>query len=359
MFIASYLANETALPTINLLHLSSRKALTAALQMAQVFPHIDFRREVTIGHLVLDTNSKAGVLAKVNPPIRPREDVEFLWQKVLEGKVDWVVSDHACCRHETKVAKNALRQHLARQVRLRRHRHVAGRELGGRRVCAAGTVHLRASSAATTTAARSASTPRSAATIRSASPAPSRATRSRAPAAMARRCASGGLQYQRNFGTAPLLITYPSADVAGTAVVPSTVDVFIGNAKAYSTPGQARPVLGAEPARSGRRRQRAGGRCATVFGKESTAVVPYVRYDSMLKQGLHDFSYEAGYLRRNYAIESNDYGDFAAVGTHRYGVTELADASRGMQKPWPTAAIWAAWSRSRCRCSAWRASAGP
>jgi len=108
VFIASYLANEAALPTINLLHLSSRKALSAALQMAAVFPHIDFRREVTIGHLVLDTNSRAGVLAKVNPPIRPREDVEFLWESVLDGKVDWVVSDHACCRHETKAAKHAL-----------------------------------------------------------------------------------------------------------------------------------------------------------------------------------------------------------------------------------------------------------
>src|SRR5687767_1372373 len=92
VFIASYLANEAALPTINLLHLSSRKALRAALQMAEVFPHIDFRREVTIGHLVLDVNSRAGVLAKVNPPIRPREDVEYLWQMMLENKIDWVVS---------------------------------------------------------------------------------------------------------------------------------------------------------------------------------------------------------------------------------------------------------------------------
>jgi len=108
VFIASYLANEAALPTINLLHLSSRKALGAALQMAAVFPHIDFRREVTIGHLILDVNAKTGALAKVNPPIRPREDVEFLWDMVLDGKVDWVVSDHACCRHETKAAKNAL-----------------------------------------------------------------------------------------------------------------------------------------------------------------------------------------------------------------------------------------------------------
>jgi allantoinase len=108
VFIAAYLANETALPTINLLHLSSKKALQAALQMAAVFPHIDFRREVTIGHLILDTNAKTKALAKVNPPIRPREDVEYLWEKLLEGKVDWVVSDHACCRHELKVARNQL-----------------------------------------------------------------------------------------------------------------------------------------------------------------------------------------------------------------------------------------------------------
>jgi allantoinase len=108
VFIASYLADETALPNINLLHLSSKRALNAALQMQYLFPHIDFRREVTIGHLILDTSSSSGVLAKVNPPIRPREDVEFLWQKLLEGKIDWVVSDHACCRHETKAAKKTF-----------------------------------------------------------------------------------------------------------------------------------------------------------------------------------------------------------------------------------------------------------
>ena len=105
VFIASYLANETALPNINLLHLSSRKAVQAAMMMADVFPHIDFKREVTIGHLMLDINSKAAELAKVNPPIRPREDVEFLWDALLAGELDWVVSDHACCRHEMKIPK--------------------------------------------------------------------------------------------------------------------------------------------------------------------------------------------------------------------------------------------------------------
>lgn len=105
VFIASYLANETALPNINLLHLSSRKAVQAAMAMAEIFPHIDFRREVTIGHLMLDVSSKAAELAKVNPPIRPREDVEFLWDALLAGELDWVVSDHACCRHEMKIPK--------------------------------------------------------------------------------------------------------------------------------------------------------------------------------------------------------------------------------------------------------------
>ena len=105
VFMAAYLAHETALPNINLLHLSSRKAVQAALMMAETFPHIDFRREVTIGHLMLDITSPAAELAKVNPPIRPREDVEFLWQALLAGELDWVVSDHACCRHETKIPK--------------------------------------------------------------------------------------------------------------------------------------------------------------------------------------------------------------------------------------------------------------
>jgi len=103
IFIAAYLANEADLPNINLLHLSSRKAVTAALQMAEVFPHIKFRREVTIGHLMLDIDAPTGNFAKVNPPIRPREDVEFLWENLLKGKLDWVCSDHACCRHELKV----------------------------------------------------------------------------------------------------------------------------------------------------------------------------------------------------------------------------------------------------------------
>ena len=100
--IASYLAHETGLPNINLLHLSSAKALEAAVLMSRTFPHVDFRKEVTIGHLLADTSTADGIGGKVNPPLRPREDVEALWRHLLAGDVDWVVSDHACCKEATK-----------------------------------------------------------------------------------------------------------------------------------------------------------------------------------------------------------------------------------------------------------------
>ncbi len=108
IWIASYLAYETACLNINLLHLSSRKAMEAAMMMQQLFPHIHFRREVTVGHLLLDYDAPTQCCAKVNPPIRSREDVEFLWESLFDGKVDWVVSDHACCSQELKTEGDPL-----------------------------------------------------------------------------------------------------------------------------------------------------------------------------------------------------------------------------------------------------------
>ena len=102
IWIASYLAYETDCVNINLLHLSSKKAIDAAMMMANVFPHISFKREVTVGHLLLDVDCECAVHAKVNPPIRPRADVEALWEAVLARNVDWIVSDHACCSAEQK-----------------------------------------------------------------------------------------------------------------------------------------------------------------------------------------------------------------------------------------------------------------
>jgi outer membrane usher protein len=46
------------------------------------------------------------------------------------------------------------------------------------------------------------------------------------------------------------------------------------------------------------------------------------RTDAGLAEGLHEYSYNAGFLRRQYGIESNNYGDLAATAFHRYAFTD-------------------------------------
>ncbi|ABU59569.1 MULTISPECIES: dihydroorotase family protein [Roseiflexus] len=102
--IVGAMAHAAGLRHVNILHISSREAMEATLRCRSAYPDVDFGIEVTAGHLLLDTDCPMGVWAKVNPPIRPREDVEYLWEKVLDGTVQWVVTDHANCPRDMKVA---------------------------------------------------------------------------------------------------------------------------------------------------------------------------------------------------------------------------------------------------------------
>ncbi|GAA1661334.1 dihydroorotase family protein [Catellatospora bangladeshensis] len=100
---ATTLAAATGCP-VNLLHLSSADAIAAA-GAAKASGRMDLRCEVTLHHLCLDYESldrRGGLGAKVNPPIRAVSDTEALWAAVLDGTVDWVASDHACCLEEHK-----------------------------------------------------------------------------------------------------------------------------------------------------------------------------------------------------------------------------------------------------------------
>jgi dihydroorotase len=51
--------------------------------------------EVTPHHLFLDKTCSAGTLAKVNPPLRRREDRQALFHALKEGTFDTIASDHA------------------------------------------------------------------------------------------------------------------------------------------------------------------------------------------------------------------------------------------------------------------------
>lgn len=98
---AVVLADATGCP-INLLHLSSRAALQSGIEMRRRYPHLDIKLETTLHHLALTYDTAGGIKGKVNPPIRTQHDADFLWQGILDGEVDSVVSDHACCFEENK-----------------------------------------------------------------------------------------------------------------------------------------------------------------------------------------------------------------------------------------------------------------
>ncbi len=95
---------DAAKTRVNLLHLSSADALQAAVEIERLYPQLDVRRETTLHHLCLtyDMLDGHGLGGKVNPPIREQQDVDALWKGVMEGTIDWVASDHACCLEEEK-----------------------------------------------------------------------------------------------------------------------------------------------------------------------------------------------------------------------------------------------------------------
>ncbi len=98
---AGVLADETACP-VNFLHLSSRKAIEAGLDVRARHPEMDITIETTLHHLALTWATASDLRSKVNPPIRTQDDQDALWRALIKGEVDTVVSDHACCMEEHK-----------------------------------------------------------------------------------------------------------------------------------------------------------------------------------------------------------------------------------------------------------------
>ncbi|MEO5613663.1 MAG: fimbria/pilus outer membrane usher protein, partial [Cypionkella sp.] len=132
----------------------------------------------------------------------------------------------------------------------------------------------------------------------------------------------GGVQLRRNFGLRSDLITQQLLSFDGAAAVPSSVDVFIDNNRAYSTGRDAGPFrLEDLPVRAG-----AGEALIVVTdanGRRTTKSVSFYVARNLLKKGLLDFSIEAGRAREGYGLDSNDYGaDGVFSGSLRYGLSE-------------------------------------
>lgn len=128
----------------------------------------------------------------------------------------------------------------------------------------------------------------------------------------------GGVQWGSNFSTQPNFITFPTQVVTGETVVPSTMDIFVNNARRSSQQVGPGPFTVQEvPVVTGSGEMRIVMR--DLLGRETVITRPFYASSRLLKAGLHEYSYEAGALRERFTRRSNDYGGGFVSGTHRYG----------------------------------------
>ena len=141
------------------------------------------------------------------------------------------------------------------------------------------------------------------------------------PGAWGRAVRFGGVQYSTNFATQPGYITFPAIAANGQAALPSTVDVFVNNALVAQRPVPPGPFsITNIPTVNGSGNVQLVVR--DLFGREQIISQPFYASVSLLKAGLEDYSYEAGFERNNFGVESFDYGRAVASATYRRGITD-------------------------------------
>jgi len=131
-----------------------------------------------------------------------------------------------------------------------------------------------------------------------------------------------GVQIRKDFTTRPDLITFPLPSVAGSAAVPSTVTVLTNGNQTVSSEVSAGPFEIPElPVISG-----AGTITVSVtnaMGQQVSVSKPFYASSTLLKPGFQIYSAQAGPVRRNWGVYSNDYGKMAGAAIYRRGLTRL------------------------------------
>ncbi|OIZ98315.1 hypothetical protein BEV13_06880 [Rickettsiella grylli] len=129
-----------------------------------------------------------------------------------------------------------------------------------------------------------------------------------------------GIQYATNFNTQPNLVTFPLPGYQGEASIPSKVDVFVNSVLNQQHIVNNGPyIFNNIPVISGAGHVNVVTQ--DVLGRSKMISFPYYASPLLLKPHLVDFSYEAGFIRDNYGVNSNDYGRFLAVPTYQRGIT--------------------------------------
>jgi outer membrane usher protein len=139
-----------------------------------------------------------------------------------------------------------------------------------------------------------------------------------------------GVQWATDFATQPGFVPFPLPTFSGEAVVPSTVDLYVDNALRLSRDVPAGPFTFVDvPVVSGAGQAHIVVR--DMLGREQAVSLPYYTTPRLLQSGLDDVSYEAGFVRNQYGIESFDYGRFIASATQRHGFSDVFTGDAHME----------------------------
>jgi outer membrane usher protein FimD/PapC len=128
----------------------------------------------------------------------------------------------------------------------------------------------------------------------------------------------GGIGISKLYGLNPYYIQYPMQSVSGNVALPSELEVYVDGQRVRTErlrPGEfeLRDILAYGGAHNVQLLVR------DAFGRVQTLNYSFYFSDQPLGQGLHEYSYNAGAIRRNYGLRSNDYGPAAFSAFHRYG----------------------------------------
>lgn len=109
----------------------------------------------------------------------------------------------------------------------------------------------------------------------------------------------GGVHFGSDFGLRPDLVTYPLPSFQGEAAVPSTLDIVVAGLRTQQGEVPDGPfAIPRVPVVSG------GGEALVVMtdalGREQVMRLPFYVSTRLLRQGLNEFSFDAGKLRRGF-----------------------------------------------------------
>lgn len=131
-----------------------------------------------------------------------------------------------------------------------------------------------------------------------------------------------GLQFSSNFALRPDLVTYPVAGFSGVAAIPSSVDIYVNQVRQFTSNVPAGPFrIEVPPALNGA--GQASVAVTDMLGRSTVQTLDLYVIPQLLKPGLIDYSFEAGWLRENFGLRSADYrSGVVTSGSLRAGITD-------------------------------------